>query len=340
MTKTKDKITIISRQDDKPSIDIKLISNGLLSAKDSPIVNVMTKTIPKNLLGKIKYLFYLMGPMMHSIASSKIVIVDGYCIPISILNHKNDLIVIQMWHAMGALKKFGYSILDQEEGSSSNIAYSMNMHKGYDYIFSSSKECNKYLAEAYGYEEDFFVTMPLPRVDILLDAPQPRKSNKETILYSPTFRKDDKDLEGVYEFINAIDYSKYNLIVRPHPLMEGLIITDKARVVEDVSSLELITEVDYIVTDYSAFVFEAAISGKPIFLYIPDIEKYKDNRGFYIDLIEEEFCYCSKSPFDVFEAITNKKFDLDKIKKFASKYVEICHNNTSKIVDFILEKRG
>ena len=48
---------------------------------------------------------------MYYLATSKVCVLDGYCIPASILKHKKKLKIIQIWHASGAIKKFGYQIL-------------------------------------------------------------------------------------------------------------------------------------------------------------------------------------------------------------------------------------
>lgn len=352
LKRTKDKVTIISRQSDKETIDISLLSRQFSSMTNSPEVLILTKTIGVGLRGKLSYLFHIIFEQMPAIATSKIVLIDGYCIPISILNHKEELIVIQMWHAMGALKKFGYSILGNDEGSSVQIATLMNMHKGYDYIFASGENCVKYLSEAYNAKEDKFVIMPLPRLDLVKDEnlikvtsqkiTQTYKfsSSKKNILYSPTFRKDNINLDYVFELIECIDYEKYNLFVVPHPLMPKNIKIQKATIVYDFSSIEMLSVCDYVITDYSAFVFEAAAACKPIFLYTPDIGEYSLKRGFYIDIKKEEFCKISDNPFEIKTAIEQNEYDFNKIKLFASKYIKEQQNNTEKIINFINKKRG
>ena len=69
---------------------------------------------------------------MYHIATSKVVVLDGYCIAASVLNHKPDTKIVQMWHALGTIKKFGYQVLGTEEGSDPDVARIMRMHKNYD----------------------------------------------------------------------------------------------------------------------------------------------------------------------------------------------------------------
>ena len=41
---------------------------------------------------------------MYHLATSRACIVDTYIIPVSILKHRDELIIIQIWHALGAIK--------------------------------------------------------------------------------------------------------------------------------------------------------------------------------------------------------------------------------------------
>lgn len=344
--KTENKILMISRQSNNVSSDFIMLKSEIEDKNDGTQAVILCKQIGHGFFGKFKYVLYMLNTMMKNIATAKVVLLDGYCIPISVLNHKEDLIVIQMWHAMGALKKMGYCILDQEEGSSSYIAKALNMHKGYDYIFTSSKNCIPMLTLAYGAKANKFIVKPLPRVDKIKKAcmgskilkAYPQLDEKLNILYAPTFRKDGSLKMHIERFAETIDYENYNLIISNHPLYKEKIENENPIIVKEFTSIELLDIADYVVTDYSAFVFEAAVANKPIFLYTPDIEEYDVARGFYIDLTKEDFAFASKNSKEVYKAIENKDFSLEKIKKFCNKYVEPSDNCTNDIVDFIYEK--
>ena len=47
------------------------------------------------------------------LATAEVCIVDGYCIPVSVLHHRKELRVVQVWHALGAIKKFGRQALSR-----------------------------------------------------------------------------------------------------------------------------------------------------------------------------------------------------------------------------------
>ena len=63
----------------------------------------------------ISYGFYTLKTMYH-VATSHVCIIDSYSLPISVLKHKKDLKVMQIWHAMGAIKKFGYQTVGKTSG--------------------------------------------------------------------------------------------------------------------------------------------------------------------------------------------------------------------------------
>lgn len=103
--RTKNKITFLSRQSNVPSIDFKMLSEELKKQNPNVKIVMLTKKIEGNIKNKILYAFHMFSQMYH-VATSKVVVIDGYQIVVSVLKHKKSLKVIQIWHALGSLKKF------------------------------------------------------------------------------------------------------------------------------------------------------------------------------------------------------------------------------------------
>ena len=103
LKKTDNKITFISRQSDIPSLDFRCLINEIKENYPQYRVDVLCKMIPSGLTGKISYIFEMLR-QMKSLASSRVAVIDGYCIPVCMLKHKSDLTVVQIWHALGAVK--------------------------------------------------------------------------------------------------------------------------------------------------------------------------------------------------------------------------------------------
>lgn len=343
----KNRIVFVSRQSNVPSVDAMLLANEVYK-KDSQVqISQEFRCIPDSFVGKIKYVLYMLTRQMYLFATSKVVILDGYCILASVLNHKKDLRIVQMWHAMGALKKFGYAALGNEEGKDPEISKILQMHRNYDYVICSSENCANYYEEAFRIEKEKLIIASLPRVDLLVDSKKisftqekiyktyPSLRERKNILYVPTFRMNAKMQEKVQDLIAKIDLTKYNLIVKLHPLTKENMELGQTLECEEYSSLELLNIADYVISDYSAFIFEVAVAQKPLFLYTFDLDEYIQQRGFFIDYCKEMPSKQYRSAGEVSKAIEQDEFDMQRIKQFADKYVEYKSGCSQKLADFI-----
>lgn len=358
-TKQKNKITMLSRQSDEINLDFEMLKeeierrnlkkeNKSNNRKQQFIdVKILCKKIPKDFFVKIKYCFYMVKSMYH-IATSKVCITDGYNIPISALKHKKETKIVQIWHAMGAIKEFGYQVLDKKEGSNGKVAKIMKMHNNYTCITCTSEATRKIYSETFNTDIEKIKILGMPRIDYILGKDEKINKNierlkekycclkeKKNILYIPTFRKGEKiDLEKI---INAIDEEKYNLIIRLHPLDESD-VEEKYKIGKEFSTFDLIKIADYVITDYSAIAFETATLNKPLFFYLYDLKEYEENRGLNINL-QEEMKNCTKLDIkEIVNIIESDNYDYNELKRFKDKYVETSDtNNTERIVEYILE---
>ena len=342
----KNKVTMLSRQSDKINIDFELIEKEILKRTDRVQIKILCKIIRKDMKSRFLYCFYILKCMYH-IATSKVCILDGYSIPISILKHKKGLKIIQIWHASGAIKKFGYQALNKKEGRGDGVAKRMDMHKNYTHVLAPSKATGRFFAEAFGVGKDKIVINALPRIDYLLEdnfteqkikqfyKEYPKYKYKKIILYVPTFRKDKEN--NAQELIKNIKNSKYQLIVKPHPL-DKTKINSRYKVNQKYNTYDLLKIADYIITDYSAVAFEACVLEKPLYFYVYDINEYEKTRGLNIKLFDEMSNCTSTSIKEIINSIENNNYDFNELNKFKTKYMgKDHHNNTDKLVDFIFE---
>ena len=65
------------------------------------------------------------------------------------LEFPNKPIVIQLWHAFGAFKKFGYQALDIAEGHTSGEAALFRIHRNNSWVICSGEGARKAFAEAF-----------------------------------------------------------------------------------------------------------------------------------------------------------------------------------------------
>lgn len=344
------KVTMISRQSNDPSDEFLMIKKGIkLKDKRVRVVllcHTLDGGVHSSLSDKIRYGFHMLVQMVH-IATSKVVILDSYCIVISILNHKKSLKVIQMWHSMGTMKKFGYTSLDTEEGSKSELAYAMKMHHNYDYIFASAEAYKDHLAKGFGCDTGKILTMPLPRLDLLksrkyeqrvrekIYAKYPELKEKPVILYCPTFRRHEEDfVQALEKLTAAVDHDKYHFVVKLHPLSAAE-PGDHVITAEEFTSFEMLFAADYMISDYSCIVYEAAVRGIPLYFYNFDMELYANGRGLAIDYYKELPGAISGDAKEIIAAIESGGYDKEALADFSDKYVAPVEHATKDIVDFV-----
>ena len=339
----RNKVVFISRLDNKKSLDFTLIEEKLKSEnKDVKCVFLCKRvtSFTKDFIGNVKYTY----SCLSNLANAKVCITDSFVPAISICNHKKSLKVIQIWHSMGAIKKFAYQTLGHTSGRDEKTAKILNMHKKYDYIISGSKEMTKYFAKAFGYSKKYFLNYGLPRMDYLLNTQKENRTKifkdypilktKTNILYVPTFRttNDDKTID----LINSFDLDKYNVIVKAHARQE-LKLNDKVLTCDKYPALDLISIADYIITDYSGIAIEAAILDKKTLYYVFDYEEYKKNNGLNIDLYKEmKGCVFSDAK-SLRRKIDKNNYNMETLYKYKNKYIDVQDGtSTKKIVDLVM----
>lgn len=278
---------------------------------------------------------------MWEIASAKVAICDTYSIPLSCLNHKNDLKIVQIWHALGALKQFGLQSVGKAQGRNTEISKALCMHKNYDYVVSPSKKTAQFYCEAFGCSEDKIFIANLPRVDVILDGSSRRKEfielnpeykGKKIIAYLPTFRNgDDKIIEGIYKtFENDNDVG---VVISVHP---SSVASENYKFNGDFTTYDLMKLADEIITDYSACAFEASLLNKPLWFYIPDFETYKNEQGLNTDMPNYLPNACFFNANELLVAIKHGEYDLEMLDGFSRTFVENrSNNNTNYLADFI-----
>lgn len=331
----------------KENIDTKVICKKVSNGLNGLIRNEKNrKSFFKDIVSIIGYYFNLYKQMYY-IATSKVVIIDGYNLTVSILKHKKNTRVIQMWHALAAIKKFGYQTIGYPDGLNPKIAKMLCMHKNYDYVISGSKAMNKYFAEAFNVPIEKVIEVGTPMIDYLLKddnekreeifSVYPQMKEKINILYSPTFRSDGRD--NTQEVIEAVDTKKYNLIFTFHPKNNIIVSKDVISIdSKQFSTFDILKNVDYVITDYSALSIDACVLNKKLLLYVYDYEKYNEENGININLFEELQGAVSENIKDLIEIIDNDSYNMEKYQEFRHKYVSNLNgDSTQKILKIIKE---
>lgn len=122
------------------------------------------------------------------------------------------------------------------------------------------------------------------------------------LLYVPTFREKldfpnyKLDIEKLKKALEKKTDQSWKIVVRLHPRMqnslEKVCIDEKKQIVKadaypDIQ--ELLAAAQVVITDYSSCIFDFLLTVRPGFLFVPDLEHYDQERGFYYKLEETPF---------------------------------------------------
>jgi CDP-ribitol ribitolphosphotransferase len=322
------------------------LAGNLVSIRDDlaarhpeiPVV-VLARRPARGLRGRIAALAQAMTAGYY-LATSRVFIVDDYFFPIYVVHPRDGTTIIQTWHACGAFKKVGYSLLDKSFGADEELTQRVRIHSNYDVCLVASEASAPHYAEAFGQPlERFEWRLGIPRTDVFFGEERLARTReavrrrygltegRRVILYAPTFRGDTitsahatDDLDIAH--LRSVLGEDHLLLVRLHPFIRSrtTIGPDLAGFAVDVSDYPDINELmlvsDVLVTDYSSAIFEFSLLEKPMVFFAPDYEAYERERGFYFD-------YRTGVPGPIFETtdalaqyLRAGVFDTERVRRF------------------------
>ncbi len=324
---TQNKVVLMSRLYRGTSQDFRRVRDEI-KAQDPSIRVVILNHRNTNPIG----VPFQMLSEMYQLATSRACITDSYMVAISVLTHKDDLVVVQMWHALGAIKRFGLASLDSAEGRPSRLAGVMRMHQGYDWVIAGGQRMVKPFADAFGVDVTAVLPIGTPRVDLLLDPANvarkqsriakdhPELGLRPLVLYAPTFRKGVP--VRVDEMLAALEADDVDVVVALHPL-DRRDFSGRSGVVQDsrFSTLDWLAVADHVITDYSAIVFDAAVVGVPLYFYAYDLDEYRGRRGLFLDYEGNMPGPVAADPDDIALAIRNAAGSRESVAHFRDEFV-------------------
>ncbi len=342
LRKTQNKIVWLSRQSDSKSFDMLLLEDALKNESPSTKQVFRLKKLKDESSLSLSYIFSIFGDMWE-MASARVVITDTYSIPVSCLKHKKELEIIQLWHALGAVKKFSLQAAGKAQGRDMSVSQAMHMHENYTCVIAPSEITGKFYCEAFGCDKECIKIFSLPRVDDLMDGKNrreeflelnPEYKGKKLVAYIPTFRTDD-DVYAQMLYDAFKESKEYKLIISAHPLSKTA-QTDNYKFNGSFSSKDFIKLSDVIISDYSACSFEAALFEKPLYFYVPDYSVYTEEQGLNVDMKMEMPHATFEDAAALVKAIETDDYDVQTVVNFGNKYVENKGtDNSRRIAEFI-----
>ncbi len=334
----RDRILFISRHSDTANENFLLIAEEI--KKRSPHTELRFSCKTDKVGGFGFHQPFLMLDRMRLLAGSRVCITDSETAEIGILRHRREMRIIQIWHSMAPFKKFGWQVVDTDEGVSRECADGLKLHEGYDHIIVGSEFAQGIFSEAMNTDIAKILPLGLPLTDSMLHSSgeaermklwrlHPSACGKKIVVYAPTIRKGSVPCS---ELVSSFDYESSALIIKLHPRDKDTAIFDERAVVDtEMTTQEAIRAADVIITDYSGVAAEASLLSKPVFFYVPDIEEYSGDCGLNIDpcILFSQLSYRSA---DALIAAISEDCDEKNAQPIREKLAGACRGDSAKSI--------
>jgi teichoic acid glycerol-phosphate primase len=286
---------------------------------------------------------------IYHLATSKVIFFDNYFGFLSVTKFKENVICVQLWHAAGAIKQFGLMDPSIKIRGKRAIKRFLSVYKSFQYVVVGSEKMVNIFCKSFNLNNHNMLRTGIPRTDFFyqkdkhqeiigdLRIKYPFIKNKKVILYAPTFR--DHELNA---FQLALDIplmekelgQDYVLLLKLHPSITTSMSIDNSNFVFNVSDFHninyLLLITDLLITDYSSIPFEFSLLEKPMIFFTYDLEEYSKSRGFWEDFHSNVPGPIAKNTEEVIQLIKENRFDLDKIRNFATEWNKYSRGNSSK----------
>lgn len=248
---------------------------------------------------------YFATQLIPVIMGAKIIFCDNYYAFLGGLVHSSRTKIVQLWHAAGAIKKFGWEDPITNRRSNSDKRRFQQVYNQFNEYIVGSEAMGSVFENSYHEPSSKMQLLGYPRSDRYLNQTwiqnsrervyyiAPELKNKRVILYAPTYRE-NKSVQlpkGVSEALtvdpDAIVVIKLHPLLRKHEHELQRQNTAQIRFYHQLSTSELLTVTDTLITDYSSVAFDYSLlkSAKSIIFYMFDFDSYQQNPGIQDDFL-------------------------------------------------------
>ena len=303
------------------------------------------------LMFEMKRPLHFVRSIFH-LATSKIVFVDNYYGFLAKTEFKAGVECVQIWHANGAVKKFGFEDPSIQKRSDRAIIRFGQVYSRFTKVLIGSDSMGDIYKKAFRTTDEVLVKTGIPRTDVFFDTEKrdalkkkffeqyPEFQGKKILLYAPTYRESDLSrfnmLLDVKMLMNSLS-EDYVLLVKLHPAISDRFdlsgLDDRIMDVSHHHNLNfLLFAADLLITDYSSIPFEFSLLKRPIIFFFPDFEAYKKERGVWKEFESDLPGPVASTTEQVYEMIHDETYDLNKVEEFALKWNEYSRGDSSKNV--------
>ncbi len=304
----------------------------------------------------------------EDIADAKWILINDSCYFLSSIPLREETKVIQLWHACGAFKRFGYSLGDRKFGANTKELDRFPVHRNFSYVTVSSPEVVWAYAEAFHMDKEKVLPLGISRTDLFFDPEALRRARqkvqavlkengidiegKKILLYAPTFRGRVADAVSPdvldYEMLHGRLGDDWVFLAKHHPFVKKPPkISEKAKAYAlDVTSflpIEVLLMVsDVCISDYSSLIFEYSLFERPMLFLAYDLQDYNDWRGFYYSYEEMTPGPVLSATEEVCEYLLDleHRWDKEQLRAFRQRFMSSCDGHATERILALMEKEG
>jgi CDP-ribitol ribitolphosphotransferase len=299
------------------------IERALRRLRPRARVELVLEPYSYGLRGKLAYAARLVRGT-YLVRTSALVVVDNAFLPVHVAPHRAGTTVVQVWHAEGALKRFGVDTINPLSEPERTF-----LHRHYDWVVTSGEASREPWSRAFRTPLERVLALGSPRTDFFADqaaiaaarervlAAQPALAGRRVIVHAPTFRGRGRakrpggnlDVASLRAALPASDI----LVLKSHPNLDpALVATAGYDLVLDprLELNEVLTATDVLLTDYSSAIFDAALLRLRLLLLVDDLEAYERDPGLYLEYRTDMIGTQVRDTAGVIEALLEDRFDL------------------------------
>ncbi|TDR54805.1 CDP-glycerol glycerophosphotransferase family protein [Paenilisteria rocourtiae] len=295
--------------------------------------------------------------LMFHLSTAKVVVTDNYFPELAGVTWRDSMECVQIWHANGALKKFGWEDKAAQKRSDSDKKRFQAVYKTFSKIVVGSDEMGELFKRSFLVDDSRLMKLGVPRTDYYFDGvalEQNRSAglakygvkDKKVLLYAPTYRDEELAETKLHLDVAAMKAKfagKYQLLLKLHPSMLADLPKqndDFCVYVEKETELEtLLPMVDVLITDYSSIPFEFAFFQKPMIFFAYDLDAYDNSRGLADGYLEEIPGTLCRTTAEVIAAIEEPTMDAGVVQAFSARWNKYSDGVSSKrFVTFLQEE--
>ena len=318
------------------------LQRALLDLRPELETVVLAEPYSYGLAGKLAYLVRLVRGMYY-LQTARLFVTDNAYLPIHIAPHRPAATVVQVWHAAGALKRFGLDTTTPIAEPERTF-----LHRYYDAVVVGGDWTRAPYAAALRTPIERVIALGSPRTDFFFDtaalaaarervlAAHPALAGRRVVLYAPTFRgrgiakRAAPGLDAVA--LRSALPADHVLVLKTHPNLDpAATATDGYDVVVDPTAEinDLLATTDILITDYSSSVVEFALLRRPIVLLVGDLAEYEVDPGLYLDYRTEMIGTQVVDTDGIIDAIATRRFELGGYDAFIERQLGSSHGGAS-----------